>query len=494
MPLRMLVVGEVILDRYISGDVDRISPEAPIPVLRVRRRESRLGNAGFVMANLAAMGAHPSALSVIGADHNGETLRELLRGAGVDTQSLLIDPDRPTIVKERMLGSVQSANRATQQLLRVDEEEIHPLGADRERELIERMESELDRADGVLVSDINKGLLTPTLLLALIDGARRRSKPIVVDPRRVNDFSIYRGASAITPNRYETEQATGILLRDASSCHAAAQLLIEQLDLYACLITLDRDGMYLSLRGGVGQHILTKPREVHDVTGAGDVVLALFGLLMTAKADLHVAATVANVAAGIEVSRLGAEVISREELNRELMTPAIPSRRKIIAGIELAAALERERRTGRRIVFTNGCFDLLHAGHLHLLNYARSRGEVLVVGLNSDRSVRKLKGASRPVYHQADRAALIAALEIVDYVVIFDELCAEEVIREVRPDVLVKGGDWSTQEIDGQAFVLRYGGEISFAPLLEGHSTTSTIGRLRNTSTPRAESVESFDS
>src|SRR5216683_4478181 len=245
-PLRIVVAGEVILDRYVWGEVERISPEAPIPVLRVHRREEKPGNAGFVMANLRALGARPAAFGIVGDDHGGRMLRTMFHDLEIDTRGLLVDPDRPTIVKERMLGSVQSANRATQQLLRVDREAPHSLSPAKERALTRHVERELERVDGVLISDINKGLLTPGLLRALIDGARRRKIPVIVDPRLSEDFSIYSGATALTPNRYETELATGTRLVDRAAWMRAADELMRRLKLDACLITLDREGMYLS--------------------------------------------------------------------------------------------------------------------------------------------------------------------------------------------------------------------------------------------------------
>ena len=261
-PLRVVVAGEVILDRYVWGEVERISPEAPIPVLRAHRREEKPGNAGFVMANLRALGARPAAFSIVGDDRGGRMLREMFRGLAIDTRGLLVDRDRPTTVKERLLGSVQSANRATQQLLRVDDEESSSLPPDREHELQGRLERVLDRSDGVLVSDINKGLLTPSLLQGLIGAARRRDIPIVIDPRVSTDFSIYRGATAITPNRYETEMATGIKLTDRDAWRTAADRLVRCLGLRACLVTLDRDGMYLAEHSGRGSFIPTSPRDV----------------------------------------------------------------------------------------------------------------------------------------------------------------------------------------------------------------------------------------
>ncbi len=346
-PLRVLVAGEVILDRYLWGDVSRISPEAPIPILRVERREEKPGNAGFVMANLRALGAEVSALSVVGADRNGRMLREIFGDLGISTRALLTDPDRPTIVKDRMLGSVQTAHRATQQLLRVDEEDPSPLKPARERELIRRLEQELSRSDGVLVSDINKGLLTPTLVRAIIEGARRRKIPVIVDPRINDDFSIYRGVNALTPNRYETEFATGTRLVDRAAWRKASETLVRKLELDACLVTLDRDGMYLAERGGRDTYISTMPRDVYDVTGAGDVVLSVFGLFAIAGLGYEAAARIANLAASIEVSRLGTEIITRDDLARALSPTHDGYERKIVSAAELKAALERERRAGQ---------------------------------------------------------------------------------------------------------------------------------------------------
>jgi len=267
-PVRILVAGEVVLDRYLWGEVSRISPEAPIPILSVNRREERCGNAAFVCANLAAFGASAVVLSVIGSDANGKVLTAMLDRLGVETHALITDPGRTTIVKERLLGSVQSTHRAIQQLLRVDSEDQRPLDAAIEAALLAQFERELERVDGVLVCDINKGLLSPALLRAIIEGARRRGKPVVIDPRMAEDFSIYRGASALTPNRYETERASGIKLGNPEAWPVAARKLLDDLELDACLVTLDRDGMFLAVNDGTAAHIATVPREVYEVTGA----------------------------------------------------------------------------------------------------------------------------------------------------------------------------------------------------------------------------------
>ena len=305
---------------------------------------------------------------------------------------------RLTIVKERLLGSVQSTHRAIQQLLRVDNEDARPLDGAIETAVLAQLERELERADGVLVSDINKGLLTPAVLRAIIEGAKRRGKPVIIDPRMAEDFAIYRGASALTPNRYETERASGIKLGDPEAWPVAARKLLEDLELDACLVTLDRDGMFLAASDGTALHIGTEPREVYDVTGAGDVVLAIFGLFLIAGVDPAVAARLANVAAGLEVGKQGAAVLSRAELTLALQRAHLGSRGKVLGLAELLPALENRRREGLRICFTNGCFDLLHAGHIESLEFARAQGDLLVVGLNSDSSVRQIKGEGRPVY------------------------------------------------------------------------------------------------
>jgi D-beta-D-heptose 7-phosphate kinase/D-beta-D-heptose 1-phosphate adenosyltransferase len=479
-PLRIVVAGEMILDCYLWGGVSRISPEAPIPILKVTSRDERPGNAGFVMANLRALGAEVSALSVLGDDRNGRRLREILAELGVRTDSVVTDPTRPTTLKQRMLGSVQSAHRATQQLLRVDLEDSSPLAAKVERAISAKIARELRFADAVLVSDIDKGILTPAILRGLIAQCRKRGIPLVADPRVSKDYSLYRGATALTPNRYETEIATGVSMTGEKAWREAARKLIGDLGLSACLITLDRDGIFIAERGGAALHIPTAPRAVYDVTGAGDVVLAVFGLFYAAGLRFAAAAALANLAAGIEVSRLGAEVVSRADLIAALEGGQRSFTRKIMAVDELKEALERDREAGRKVAFTNGCFDLLHSGHVESLNFARAQADALVVGVNSDRAVRALKGEGRPIYAAADRVRMLAALECVDYVVVFDDTRAEKIIRELGPDVLVKGADWRGKRVDGGSFVKSRGGRVVLAPLLPGHATSNTVKRIRS--------------
>jgi D-beta-D-heptose 7-phosphate kinase / D-beta-D-heptose 1-phosphate adenosyltransferase len=426
----ILVAGEVVLDRYVFGDTDRISPEAPIPVLHVHGYEERPGNAAFVCANLAALGALPTVLSVVGADQAGHRLRSMLTASGINTTALVEDPSRPTILKERLLGSVQSAQRATQQLLRVDHEDTRPLTDGVESQLRQRLEFELDRVEGVLVCDIGKGMLTAGLLRAIIDGARRRGKPVVIDPRRTEDYSVYRGATALTPNRYETERATGLDLRSRASWEAAARRLIESCELAACLITLDRDGVFVAQRGGAAVQVETTPREVYDVTGAGDVVLAVFGLFLIEGVDLEKAAMLANIAAGLEVSKQGAAVISRSEIMLALGA-AQGSGRKLLPMDQLVAELNRQREAGRSICFAYGSFYPFRAEHIELLEFARAQADLLVVGTHGNGRIRRRKDGS------VDQARIVAGIEAVDYVVRADDSDIESIIQSVRPDVLV---------------------------------------------------------
>jgi len=477
-PLKLLVVGEVVLDRYRWGTVERISPEAPIPVLHLNHSEERLGNAAFVAASVRALGAEANLLSVIGADADGCTVCRMTDNQGIGRDSLLEEPARPTIVKERLLGAAQSAQRGIQQMLRVDREDLMPLDPAVEAKLLTRLDIELQNADGVLVCDINKGLLTPRLLTEIIRATRSRNKPVVIDPRCCDDFSIYRGATALTPNRFESERATSMSMAEPGAWPVAARKLIEELDLSACLVTLDRDGMFLAQHNGTALHIKTTPRDVYDVTGAGDVVLATFGLFLTAGLSPADAAGLANIAASLEVAKLGAMVVSRDELITALEGNRHASMRKIFLLPELQAELYRHRHAGRTICLTNGCFDLLHAGHVKLLEFARAQGDLLVVAINSDDSTRQIKGVGRPIYSATDRARILAALEAVDYVVIFDDLRAEDIVRSIRPDVLIKGEDWAGKTVDGGEFVRSYGGRVVLAQLMEDRATTRTIQHI----------------
>ncbi|MGH7932855.1 MAG: PfkB family carbohydrate kinase [Candidatus Binataceae bacterium] len=434
----ILVIGELVLDRYSWGTVERISPEAPIPVVRIRQREARPGNAAFVCATLRNLGAGASLVSVAGADAAGQTLRQMLQGLGIDDEDVVEDPSRPTIVKERLFGSVQSAMRGTQQLLRLDEEDPRPLDVHIEESLLRSIGRRLPCADGVLVSDISKGLLTPRVLRALIDGAGSRDVPIIIDPPLGDDLSIYRGATALTPNRYEAERASRLRLSDRHGWETAGRKLVGDLDLEFCLVTLDRDGMFLCERNGASTHLPTRPLEVYDVTGAGDVALSVFGLCLVAGVTAVDAGRIANVAAGLEVGKQGASIISADELNSALVGERDEVKGKIVLLKDLTERLARHRAAGHRVCFTHGSFDALYSDDVRALELARSQGDVLVVGISGDNTMCDNRETAGAPCRAADRARLVAAMEAVDYVTIYDDPSAADIVRIVKPHVVVK--------------------------------------------------------
>ena len=346
---------------------------------------------------------------------------------------------------------------------------------DLESQLIELVCNKLSTADVVLVSDYGKGVCSPSLLRAVIDTARQHGVPVVVDPIKAKNFSVYRGATAITPNRSEAEVATDSKIKSSTDASAAAERIIEQADLQAGFITLDRDGMALARRGEPTEIFSTRPRAVYDITGAGDIVLATIGICTAAGVDPRLAAQLANVAGGLEVEQIGVTVIQRSEIRSHLLSEIQPSTGKILPCRELVDRLQAQRRGGQKIVFTNGCFDLLHVGHITYLQQAAALGDVLVIGLNSDSSVRELKGPTRPVIGQQDRAAMLSALMCVGFVVLFEEQTPLRLIEQIRPDILVKGGDYTADQVIGRECVESQGGQIVILPLVDGVSTTKII-------------------
>ena len=471
---RIAVVGDAILDEYVWGEVNRVSPEAPIPVLRATRRELRAGGAGSVVVNLAALGAGVTFFSVCGDDDAARKLRGLVP-EGVDLDGLVVEYHRPTTVKTRHIGFVQHANRAMQQLLRVDDEVNTPLREETIDEMVSAFKRKIDKIDVVLVSDYNKGLISETLL-----GALREAAPegvlFVVDPAQRKDYSLYRRCFLMCPNRYEAQSATGIPCRDIDGCAEAARKLADDLELQAVALTMDADGIYVYERDGLKQRFPTRSRVVTDVTGAGDMVLSVLGLVIASKASLSDAVSLANVAAGLEIRRLGVTPLSRKEIQHEILCERRPGTAKIKTLEEVVALVEKERVQGKTVVFTNGCFDLLHFGHYHLFYGAAQEGDILVVAVNSDESVRRLgKGPNRPVIPQHDRMLMIAGFEVVNYVVGFDEETPERLLRDLRPEVLVKGEEYRHRGVVGGDFVESYGGRIVFVSQIQGVSTTALL-------------------
>ena len=467
---RVLIVGDLILDSYVRGEVERISPEAPIPVLAARHTDERLGGAGNVAANLRAMEAEVDLVAVLGEDERAVRLRALLEAAGIDSTGCVVDAARPTTEKTRMVTGAQ-------QILRVDWESSAPIDDVIARRVLAGLEARVRAAQAVILSDYGKGMLGRTVLEGVIALARRAGVPVLVDPKG-SDYARYRGATLVTPNRKEAEEALGRKLRDLDGLPRAAEDLIEQAGLDAAVITLGPEGIYHRTKGGEGRRVPTRARAVFDVTGAGDTVIAHLALGLAAGFTLDTAVEFANHAAGLVVAKLGAASVTRSELRAAFLADGgQEGGGKVLAGEGLERALAAWRKQGKRVVFTNGCFDVLHAGHVQYLRFARSQGDVLLVGVNDDASVRALKGESRPVNPLEDRMDVLAALECVDAVTSFSETTPAEIVRRVTPQVLVKGEDWRSKGVVGREWVEQHGGTVVLAPLLAGRSTTSILER-----------------
>lgn len=471
---RVLIVGDLILDAYVSGDVARISPEAPIPILTAKRKEERLGGAGNVAANLVAMGAQVDVVGVLGDDGYGRALRALLDEQGIDTSGCAVDATRPTILKTRMMSGAH-------QMLRVDWEDARPIGGAAKHEMITQLSGRVRAAKAVVLSDYGKGVLSAEVLKAVIDAARAARVPVLVDPKG-DDYKRYFGATLVTPNRKEAEQALGRKLPKIEDMPQAANDLMKLAGLDAAVITLGADGIFYQDKHGRSGHVPAQARAVFDVTGAGDTVVAQLGFYLADGLPLGAAVELANQAAAITVGRLGTHAVSRSELAAHL-AEAFPHGGKVVTDGELDALLAQWRKDGRRIVFTNGCFDVLHVGHVNYLRFAKSKGDVLLVGVNDDASVSRAKGPTRPVNPLADRMEMLAALEMVDAVTSFAEDTPAKMIERVTPHALVKGQDWADKGVVGREWVEAHGGAVHLAPMVPGRSTTSILERARGQAT-----------
>ena len=479
---RVLVVGDVMLDRYVWGNAERISQEAPVILLRADTREERLGGASSVATMLQALGARTSLVGVVGRDSDGLQSRRILDDLGIDAAGVVADPTRPTTVKERYIGRAQA--RHPQQMIRVDYENRAPLEAAVEADLAAVLDAKLRDADIVLVSDYDKGVCTPGLLAGLVAAAKKRGVRVIADPIRGGDYAKYAGCSAMTPNRLEAGLATGRTIETVADAFRSAADLRDRLGLEAGLVTLDKDGIALAHRDGRTALFPTRPRQVYDITGAGDMVMATLGLALAAGADYDPAVRLANVAGGLEVEKIGVATVTRDEILADLLhapfrAERVPAADKVQSLPRLLADLDRRRQAGGKVAFTNGCFDVLHAGHVQYLHEARRQADCLVVGLNSDSSVRQIKGPSRPLNPVEARALVLAGLQDVDYVTIFAETTPLALIRAIRPDVLVKGADYRADEVVGAEIVAAAGGRVHLADLRQGFSTTNLIERMR---------------
>lgn len=475
-PSRVLLLGDFMMDRYVYGNAERLSPEAPVPVLHYQDEDWRLGGAGSVAANLAALGARVSVVGAVGSDDIAGRLRAGLEKIGADASGLIACGDRPTTCKVRLVGSAQ--HRHPQTLMRLDYENAAPLADDLEDDVIDQLDRLLRECDVFCIEDYNKGVVTPAVCRAAIELARKHHKPLLIDPANIPDYSKYAGATCIKLNRTETRRATGVAARTEAEFRDAGQKLLESLQLDAAVITLDKDGAYLAARDGTMRWLRTRQRQVYDVTGAGDMVLAMLAVARAAGADWTEAVSLANLAGGLEVEKFGAVPVTPQEILQELLTEIHEHLGKERALDQLVPELHRHRAAGKKIVFTNGCFDIIHLGHVKYFQFAKAQGDVLVVGVNTDASIRRLKGEKRPVINEEDRCGVLEELESIDYLVRFDQDTPIDLINAIRPDVLVKGADYRKEQVVGWEIVEGYGGRIALAPLIEGRSTSNVIQRI----------------
>ena len=463
----ILVAGDLILDRYVWGEVDRISPEAPVQVLRWEREEETLGGAANVAQNLASLGCSVRLMGLLGEDEEGDRLEALARQAGMDVGLIRRHPGRPTVSKTRFIGR-------NQQILRVDREEAPPHSPEAEKEMSAQLPEALGAAAGVICSDYLKGALTPAFMEKLVAAAGERGLPVITDPKGA-DYTKYRGVTALTPNLAEVAQATGVTLDSEEAIDRAARAMYEELAPEFILVTRGAGGMTLYGKEGRLSSEASNALEVYDVTGAGDTAAALFGLALVQEIPAADAARIANLGAGIVVGKVGAAPLDPGELESALSGEG---KQKIFSRPGLEKRLQTDRARGREVVFTNGCFDLMHVGHIQYLQQAKELGDILVIGLNDDASVRRVKGEGRPLIEERQRAQLLAALGCVDYVVFFPEDTPEELIRAVRPDILVKGGDYAPEEVVGREQVESSGGRVEVLPFVDGVSTTRIVNTI----------------
>ena len=463
---RLLVIGDLMIDHYLWGSCERISPEAPVQVVNVKSESAVLGGAGNVINNLNALGAQVDVISVIGGCEISDELKALLTDIRVDTQYLITQKDRITSKKSRIIASQQ-------QVVRYDRESTDEISSESQKSILASFRSIIDNYDGVLLSDYGKGVLTKELTSSLISIANENNKKVLVDPKGL-DYSKYKGAYLLTPNKKEASEATQVDIKDDASLTQAIIQLKTQCDLDVSLITLSEQGVAI-----YDDKLRTHPtvaREVFDVTGAGDTVLASLGFALACGYEIDDAVEFSNLAAGVVVGKIGSATATLNEIIEYESSLNKSSSDEHIKTLSEITALSVELKIrGKRIIFTNGCFDILHAGHVRYLETAKSYGDVLILGLNSDRSVNALKGEGRPINTQMDRAYILAALEAVDYVVVFDEDTPYDLIKAVKPHVLVKGGDYKGKKVVGQDIA----DELKLVQFVDGKSTTRTIEKIQ---------------
>jgi D-beta-D-heptose 7-phosphate kinase/D-beta-D-heptose 1-phosphate adenosyltransferase len=469
---RLLVVGDLMIDEYVWGEVDRISPEAPVQVVAVNNEDYTLGGSGNVVNNLVTLGADVSVLGVVGTGRGGKQLLEKLSDLGSDTEGIIQEAGRPTTKKTRIIADHQ-------QVLRIDRETKNNISSETFASITALAEKIIPEVDVILISDYGKGLITRPLISKLVNLARDHGKITIADPKGL-DFSKYAGISLLTPNKKEASRASGVEIISEESLTAAGKVLLEKSGIEKLLITCGKDGMAFFEPGHGLFKISTKAQEVYDVSGAGDTVIAVLGLGIAAGLSFKEAVALANTAAGIVVGKVGTATVTRQELARALKQPSdttVSKHKSIKELVELCRKLHNDR---KRIVLTNGCFDLLHVGHIKLFAASKRLGDVMIVALDDDDSVRRLKGANRPVISATERVGILSALDSVDYVVVFATNELEKVIKSIRPDVLTKGSNYDSEAVEGREIVENYGGRVELVQITEEISSSQIINNIKN--------------
>ncbi len=469
----ILVVGDLMVDEYLWGDVERISPEAPVQVVTIKDEDFSLGGSGNVVNNVVALGAKVSAVGVIGTGSDGQLLLNKLNELGVDIAGIFQDSNRPTTRKTRIIAS-------NQHVLRIDRETKESISEPTFEAIAKYLEEKIPDVDVVLISDYGKGLITEALMARLIAAGQKHKKITIADPKGL-DFSKYSGVSLITPNKKEAALASGIEVVDETTLIEAGNKILQRVGIDKLLITCGKDGMVLFDRNKAPYKIRAETRQVYDVSGAGDTVLAVFGLAVASGISFEDGAVLANTSAGIVVGKVGTATVSRQELSSALKHDDISLKHKDLS--ELPVLIQDMKKKGKRLVMTNGCFDLLHAGHIMLFSASKKLGDVLIVAIDDDDSVRDLKGKGRPVISARERVRVISALDSVDYVVVFSSQELSKLIEIIRPDVLTKGSNYASEEVFGRELVEQLGGRVVLIPVTEKISSTRIINNIRNSET-----------
>ncbi len=467
----ILVIGDVMLDRYLMGSVNRISPEAPVPVVLLKESEDRAGGAANVAANLSGLGLHTQIIGCIGDDATGRTLKQIIANSGVDTELVMRSKQRPTISKTRVMSG-------NQQIVRIDDESASAFTVEENEQLLNHVTNALSSKPAmVILSDYAKGLLSDASCKAIIQQCKQLGIPVIADPKG-RDYSKYQGASALTPNKKETAEACGIAMHETEALLRAAKQLKEKLGLDFLAVTRGEEGISFIDEQHI-EHIPATAKKVFDVSGAGDTVIATLAAGLVHGLTPHDALQLANIAAAIVVGKVGTVPVTQAELLKALISEDGQSQAdKICDKTQLVALVKQWKENHQKIIFTNGCFDLLHAGHVTYLEAAKKTGDKLILGLNTDRSVSALKGPTRPVIHEQDRARVLAALAAVDAVILFDEDTPLKLINAIRPDIIVKGDDYTEDQVVGGTEVKSWGGSVKLIPLVQGRSTSNIIKKL----------------